>query len=194
MHIKLIFPGRPMRHLEIRGKNHLIPSETLPALAAVTPAAHMVEIADENVAPLRLDDRPDLVGITAYTFLAPRAYKIADTYRARGIPVVLGGLHVTAMPEEALGHADAVFIGEADSTWPEFLKDLEQGTPRQIYRAHSSTDIRALPRPRRDLLDRGDTSQPHPSPQHGDALIAALTVSTVSTGTTPVSVNVRSSQ
>jgi radical SAM superfamily enzyme YgiQ (UPF0313 family) len=143
-----------MRHLEIRGKNHLIPSETLPALAAVTPAAHMVEIADENVAPLRLDDRPDLVGITAYTFLAPRAYKIADTYRARGIPVVLGGLHVTAMPEEALGHADAVFIGEADSTWPEFLKDLEQGTPRQIYRAHSSTDIRALPRPRRDLLDR----------------------------------------
>jgi radical SAM superfamily enzyme YgiQ (UPF0313 family) len=125
MHIKLIFPGRPMRPLEIRSKNHLIPSETLTALAAVTPSRHTVEIHDENVASLRMDDRPDLVAITVYTFLAPRAYAIADTYRAKGVPVVLGGLHVTGMPEEALEHADAVFIGEADDTWPQFLQDLE---------------------------------------------------------------------
>ncbi|MDP6046886.1 MAG: B12-binding domain-containing radical SAM protein, partial [Phycisphaerae bacterium] len=81
--------------MEIRSKNHLVPSETLTALAAVTPRRHKVEIADENVTPIRLDDRPDLVAITVYTFLAPRAYEIADAYRARGIPVVLGGLHIT---------------------------------------------------------------------------------------------------
>ena len=153
MHIKLIFPGRPIRPLEIRTKNHLIPSETLTALAAVTPPHHSIEIADENVAPLHLDDHPDLVGITVYTFLAPRAYAIADAYRRRGIPVVLGGLHVSGLPEEALAHADAVFVGEADTTWPQFLRDFERGAARHIYQPSASTDIASLPRPRRDLLD-----------------------------------------
>ncbi len=74
MHIKMIFPGRPIRPLEIRSKNHLIPSETLIALAAVTPPNHTVEIHDENVKPLKTDDFPDLVVITVYTFIAPRAY------------------------------------------------------------------------------------------------------------------------
>ncbi len=154
MHIKLIFPSRPMRPLEIRTKNHLIPSETLPALAAVTPRRHKVEIADENVAPIRLDDRPDLVGITVYTFLAPRAYAIADACRARGIPVALGGLHVTGRPTEALEHADFIFIGEADETWPRFLADFERGCARRVYRPSSSVNIAALARPRRDLLDQ----------------------------------------
>lgn len=154
MHVKLIFPGRPIRPLEIRSKNHLIPSETLAALAAVTSAPHTVEIADENVAPLDLNDNPDVVGITVYTFLAPRAYQIADAYRARGIPVALGGLHVTGMPEEALEHADAIFIGEADETWPLFLQDVAQGRERRIYEQGHSTNIAAIPRPNHALLDR----------------------------------------
>ena len=154
MDIKLIFPGRPMRPLEIRSKNHLIPSETLTSLAAITPRRHTVEIHDENVAPLNLADNPDVVGITVYTFLAARAYAIADAYRARGIPVALGGLHVTGRPEEALEHADAIFVGEADETWPAFLRDLEAGRPQRIYRQRRSADICRLPRPRRDLLDR----------------------------------------
>jgi radical SAM superfamily enzyme YgiQ (UPF0313 family) len=153
MDIKLIFPGRPIRPLEIRTKNHLIPSETLTALAAVTPAHHSVRIADENVAPLHLDDHPDLVGITVHTFLAPRAYAIADAYRRRCIPVALGGLHVSGLPEEALAHADAVFVGEVDTTWPQFLRDFERGGARRIYQPSASTDIASLPRPRRDLLD-----------------------------------------
>jgi radical SAM superfamily enzyme YgiQ (UPF0313 family) len=143
-----------MRPLEIRSKNHLIPSETLTALAAATPPQHRVEIHDENVAPLQLDDHPDAVAITVYTFLAPRAYEIADAYRAKGIPVALGGLHVTGMPEEALEHADSVFIGEADETWPAFLHDLEEGHPRTIYQQSNSTNISIVSRPRRDLLDR----------------------------------------
>ena len=78
MRIKLVFPGRKMRRLEIRSKNHLIPSETLAALVAVTPPQHEVTIEDENVQRLHLDDQPDVVGITVYTFLARRAYEIAD--------------------------------------------------------------------------------------------------------------------
>ncbi len=153
MHIKMIFPGRPIRPLEIRSKNHLIPSETLIALAAVTPPNHTVEIHDENVKPLKTDDFPDLVVITVYTFLAPRAYEIADIYRLKGIRVAMGGLHITGMPEEALLHADTIFIGEADYTWPAFLRDLESGQPKTIYQQDMSTDISMIPRPRRDILD-----------------------------------------
>jgi hypothetical protein len=153
MRIKLIFPGRRMRALEVRGKNHLIPSETLPALAAVTPRRHDVTIEDENVQRLHLDDQPDVVGITVYTFLAPRAYEIADHYRARGIPVVLGGLHVTGRPEEALEHADTIVVGEGDGVWPRLLDDLEAGRPDRLYRADAAGCLDDLPLPRKDLLD-----------------------------------------
>jgi radical SAM superfamily enzyme YgiQ (UPF0313 family) len=153
MKVKLIFPGRKMRALEIRGKNHLVPSETLTTLAAVTPPQHEVVVEDENVQRLHLDDRPDVVGITVYTFLARRAYEIADHYRARGVYVVLGGLHVTGRPEEALAHADTVVIGEGDSAWPQFLADFEAGHPARVYRADGAVPLDALPLPRRDLLD-----------------------------------------
>ncbi|MBM3124520.1 MAG: hypothetical protein FJZ87_05525 [Chloroflexi bacterium] len=153
MRIKLIFPRRAMRPLEIRSKNHLIPSETLTALAAVTPSHHQIEIHDENVSAPVLDDSPDLVAITVYTFLASRAYEIADAYRSRGIRVALGGLHVTGMPEEALQHADTIFIGEADQSWPKFLHDMETGNPKGMYRQDEPTDISTLPRPKKELLD-----------------------------------------
>jgi radical SAM superfamily enzyme YgiQ (UPF0313 family) len=153
MRVKLIFPGRRMRALEIRGKNHLIPSETLTTLAAVTASRHEVTIEDENVQRLHLDDRPDVVGITVYTFLAPRAYAIADHYRARGVHVVLGGLHVTGRPEEALEHADTIVVGEGDTVWPHFLADLEAGRPARLYRADAVAPLDELPLPRMDLLD-----------------------------------------
>ncbi len=153
MRVKLIFPGRRMRALEIRGKNHLIPSETLTALAAVTPAQHQVTIEDENVQKLRLDDAPDVVGITVYTFLAPRAYAIADHYRARGVKVVLGGLHVTGCPEEALAHADAIVVGEGDESWPRLLADLERGRLERVYRGSAAVPLDNLPLPHAALLD-----------------------------------------
>jgi radical SAM superfamily enzyme YgiQ (UPF0313 family) len=153
MLIKFVFPGRKIRTLEIRGKNHLVPSETLTTLAAVTPSHHRVVIEDENVQRLTLDDRPDVVGITVYTFLAKRAYEIADHYRARGVHVVLGGLHVTGRPEEALEHADTIVIGEGDTVWPQFLADFEAGHPAREYRADVALPLDALPLPRKDLLD-----------------------------------------
>jgi radical SAM superfamily enzyme YgiQ (UPF0313 family) len=153
MRIKLIFPKRKIRGLEIRGKNHLVPSETLTALAAVTPSRHEVVIEDENVQPLHLDDRPDVVGITVYTFVARRAYQIADAYRARGVYVVLGGLHVTGRPDEARLHADTIVIGEGDGAWPQLLDDLERGRAQPVYRAAQAPALDALPLPRKELLD-----------------------------------------
>lgn len=154
MNIKFIFPGRPMRPLEVRSKNHLIPSETLCALAAVTPREHSIEIADENVTPLRLDDHPDIVAITVYTFLAPRAYEIADHYRKKGVFVALGGLHVTGLPEEAALHSDAVFVGESDESWPQFLNDFKNGQAKELYTQSCSTDIYTIPVPSRQFLDK----------------------------------------
>jgi len=153
MRIKLIFPGRKMRNLEIRVKNHLVPSETLTTLAAVTPPQHTVVIEDENVQRLHLDDRPDVVGITVYTFLARRAYEIADHYRAKGVHVVLGGLHVTGRQEEALEHADTIIVGEGDTVWPQFLVDFEAGRPEPVYRTSEVMPLDALPLPRKELLD-----------------------------------------
>ena len=150
--IKLIFPARSLRDTEMVVKNHLVPSETLAAIAAVTPSPHQVEIADENVQRLNMDDAPDLVGITVYTFLAPRAYEIADHYRAKGVHVVLGGLHVTGAPQDAMPHADTIFIGEAEGAWPTFLSDLEQRRPQRVYRPDPVADLDRLPPPRKDLL------------------------------------------
>ncbi|MCX6348051.1 MAG: DUF4070 domain-containing protein [Candidatus Aureabacteria bacterium] len=154
MKIKLIFPGRELLDTEMVMKNHLVPSETLTAIAAATPPQHEVVVVDENVQRLDLDDTPDLVGITVYTFLAPRAYKIADSYRSRGIHVVLGGLHVTGVPGDALNHADTIFIGEAEVLWARFLSDLERGNAQRIYGPTFPSDLDALPFPRKDLLKR----------------------------------------
>jgi radical SAM superfamily enzyme YgiQ (UPF0313 family) len=154
MRIKLIFPGRELRDTEMVMKNHLVPSETLTAIAAATPPQHEVVVVDENVQRLDLDDTPDLVGITVYTFLAPRAYKIADSYRSRGIHVVLGGLHVTGVPGDALNHADTIFIGEAEVLWAGFLSDLERGNAQRIYGPTFPSDLDALPFPRKDLLKK----------------------------------------
>jgi radical SAM superfamily enzyme YgiQ (UPF0313 family) len=102
-------------------------------LAALTPPGHEVSIHDEGNAPLDLDEKCDLVAITAITPLAPRGYEIAEAYRRRGIKVVMGGIHPTWLPEEAIAHCDAVVIGEADEIWPEVVQDTIQGTLKRFY-------------------------------------------------------------
>jgi radical SAM superfamily enzyme YgiQ (UPF0313 family) len=153
VHIKLIFPGRKLRRMEAVMKLNLMPSETLSSIAAVTPSRHRVEIVDENVEPLRLDDRPDLVGVSVYTFMAPHAYEIADHYRAKGVRVVLGGIHVSSLPEDAMPHADTLIIGEAEAVWPRFLDDLERGAPKRVY-GPEFPPLERLPPPRKDLVNR----------------------------------------
>ncbi len=127
---------------------------SLPALAALTPSHWNVRIHDARVAPIDFREKADLVGITAFTAEAPSAYEIADGFRSRGVPVVIGGVHASALPDEALKHADAVMVGEAEQIWPSLLNDLERGELGRVYQAGSYCYMRKMPHPRRDLLHR----------------------------------------
>jgi radical SAM superfamily enzyme YgiQ (UPF0313 family) len=105
----------------------------LAILAARTPTDVAVQLFDERLEAIPADDCPDLAAITVETFTARRAYEIADAYRARGVPVVLGGYHPTALPEEALRHADAVVIGDAEGSWEALIDDFRQDRLQRIY-------------------------------------------------------------
>jgi radical SAM superfamily enzyme YgiQ (UPF0313 family) len=124
----------------------------LPLLAALTPPGHTITIVEEAFAPDDINQDVDLVGITVLTELALRAYRIADTYRQKGVKVVMGGIHPTVLPDEALEHADAVVVGEAEGVWPRLVLDAASGQMQRIYRAGKMTDLKGLPKPRRDLL------------------------------------------
>lgn len=124
----------------------------LPLLAALTPPGHTVTIVEESFAPDDINQDVDLVGITVLTELAPRAYQIGDTYRQKGVKVVMGGIHPTILPDEALEHADAVVVGEAEGIWPQLVLDAASGQMQRIYRAGKMTDLTGLPKPRRDLF------------------------------------------
>lgn len=121
-------------------------------VAALTPDDMDVQVVDEAVEDLDLDDRPDLVGIAVLAPTAPHAYRLAAHYRRAGVPVVLGGIHVSLNPDEAMPHADAVVVGEAELTWPQLIEDFRRNALQRIYRADGLADFRSSPLPRRDLL------------------------------------------
>ena len=131
MKVKMILPAltealspywRPIKY-------SLFPPLGLATLAAYLDADDEVVLQDEHVEPLNLTDSPDLVVIQVYITSAYRAYELADHYRARGAYVALGGLHVTSLPDEAAKHADTIFLGPGEDTWPAFLADLRAGQP-----------------------------------------------------------------
>ena len=126
------------------------PPLNLSYIAAVTPGHYDIQLLDENIEPFTFREA-DIVGITAYTSSAPRAYKIAQVYRERGIPIVMGGIHVSMMPEEALDYCDAVVIGEAEPVWHKVLEDFEAHRLQKLYYS-SWVELDTLPFPRRDLL------------------------------------------
>jgi len=153
--VKLILPAlteakspffRPVKYA-------LFPPLGLATLAAYLAADDEVTLTDEHVEELDTDDDPELVVIQAYVTSARRAYRIADHYRRRGAYVALGGLHATSLPEEAAAHADSVFTGPGEDTWPEFLSDLRAGRARPLYRSRVRT-LDGLPPVRRDLIKR----------------------------------------
>lgn len=121
-------------------------------VAALTPSTHEITLVDENIDTLDFDAGYDLAGITCMTPQANRAYEIAEVFRKRGTPVVLGGIHPTLMPEEAALHANAVVVGEAEDQWQQVLSDAERGALRTVYKAGSSTDMSRSPVPAYDLL------------------------------------------
>jgi radical SAM superfamily enzyme YgiQ (UPF0313 family) len=135
-------------------KYSLFPPLGLATLAACLRPDDDAVIADEHVAPVHADDEPDLVAIQVYITNAGRAYRLADAYRAKGVFVILGGLHVTALPDEAALHGDAVFLGPAEQTFPEFLQDFRAGTPKRRYVSTSGRTLDRLTPIRRDLIRR----------------------------------------
>jgi radical SAM superfamily enzyme YgiQ (UPF0313 family) len=111
-------------------------------------------MVDERISSVDFDEDVDLVGITAMTPLATRAYEIADEFKRRGKTVVMGGMHVSALPEEALEHCDAVAIGEGEKVWPRMVEDFKRGELKEIYRSDELLDLgEALP-PRWDIVDK----------------------------------------
>ncbi len=133
----------------------LCPPLGLAMVAALTPPEVEVSLTDENVRAIDFQKDADLVGITALTTTAQRAYDIADTFRARGVKVVLGGSHASALPEEASQHADAVVIGEAEGIWPNVIKDFKANKLQEVYRQRERPSLVNLPIPRRDLFTKG---------------------------------------
>jgi radical SAM superfamily enzyme YgiQ (UPF0313 family) len=128
---------------------------TLTTLAALAPKELDIEFAlyDEGIGDIPPELKADLIGITTITGTAPRGYEWARHFRARGIPVVLGGPHVTLMPDEAACQADAICVGYAEQSWPRLLRDFASGTLKRRYEQGADFTLDGSPIPRRDLLD-----------------------------------------
>jgi radical SAM superfamily enzyme YgiQ (UPF0313 family) len=155
MKVKMILPAltealspfwRPIKY-------HLFPPLGLATIAGFFDPDTEIDLQDEHTETLNLEDQPDLVVIQVYITSAYRAYQIADHYRKKGVYVVLGGLHVTSLPQEAALHADTIFLGPGEDTWPQFLKDFRSGNPQKIYQSTERTLLN-LPPIRRDLIKR----------------------------------------
>lgn len=155
MKIKMILPAlmeakspywRPIKY-------SLFPPLGLATLAAYCSPDDEIDLQDEHVEEIITDDLPDLVIIQVYITNAFRAYALADHYRKKGAWVCLGGLHVTSLPEEALRHADSIFTGPGEDTFPQFLADFRNKTPRKVY-INIQRNIEAIPPVRRDLIKR----------------------------------------
>lgn len=123
-------------------------------LAAVTPKQHIVNMLDENYQNIDFNVECDIVGITAMTPDAPRAYEIADEFRKRNKIVVIGGSHATVLPEEVKQHADSVVVGEAEETWPQLLKDFEEQKLKPFYHQTKPVDLNRIPSPQRNIINK----------------------------------------
>ncbi len=155
MKIKMILPAlteakspywRPIKY-------SLFPPLGLATLAGYCSDDDEITLQDEHVETLDLTDDPELVVIQVYITSAYRAYEIADYYRKKGAYVVLGGLHVTSLPIEAARHADTIFLGPGEDTWPQFLTAFRAGQPAKIYESKIRT-LLGMPKIRRDLIKR----------------------------------------
>ena len=138
-------------------ENARIPNLAFPILAGLSPTDVEISFTDDLLTPVDLKKdlkQVDLVGITVLSKTALRAYEIADAYRKKGIPVVLGGIHPTALPGEAKEHADSVAIGEAEEVWPHLLEDVRMGNLKPFYRQEGYTELSKIPIPRREILPK----------------------------------------
>jgi len=161
MRLYLISPSNPLVSITKVKENRwhryaVLKPLGLLIVAALTPPEWDITVVDENlgVPDYATMPRPDLVGITAFTSQAPRAYKVAAEFRSRDVPVVMGGIHATMCLAEALERVDAVVTGEAESIWAQVLEDARQGTLNRVY-AGTHLEMDKVPLARHDLLPTG---------------------------------------
>jgi radical SAM superfamily enzyme YgiQ (UPF0313 family) len=152
MRFQIIFPKWP----KLEGQTPFeLPSLGPIQAAACVPEGVEVGVTNENVEPIDFDADVDLVGVSMLlTCQTPRGYEVAEEFRARGKTVILGGLAVALHVDEAVTHADAVVVGEAEGLLPRAIEDFRAGRLRKVYRHEAFPDIAAIPEPRRDLYDK----------------------------------------
>jgi radical SAM superfamily enzyme YgiQ (UPF0313 family) len=153
MLVNLISPRSPVAGGTKRENAIQFSRLTLTTVAALFPKDTKVRLINDSIDVIDFDEKVDLVGITAMTATVPRAYEIADEYRKRGVTVILGGIHPTALPQEASLHADAVVIGEAEGSMHDLLHDFKIGNLRKFYHSPNRPSLASLPLPRKGLLD-----------------------------------------
>ena len=154
MRILFIQPSRYRRDGSLyKARRRWLLGMTLPYVAALTPAGHEMKVIDDCYEEVDPRAPCDLVAMTCMSHQARRAYELAAAFRRQGVPVVLGGFHVSLAPEEALEHCDAIVYGEAEGAWPELVRDAEAGRLQRVYQAPHPSDLRGLPAPRYDLID-----------------------------------------
>jgi len=155
MKIKVIYPtrlGPAGKPVKTKARHGRAVNLSMIYLAGITPKEHEVEVIDDLFEDPDYDEPVDLVGLSAMTMQAPRAYQIAKEYRKRGVKVVMGGFHASFMPNEAGENVDAVVIGEAELSWPQLLRDAEKGQLKRIYQSPRLENLQGLPPPRYDLI------------------------------------------
>ncbi len=152
MRVNLISPKSPVSVITKREKAIQFSRLSLTTVAALFPADADIKLINDSLDGIDFDEKVDLVGITTLTSTAPRAYEIADKFREKKIPVIMGGIHPSALPQEASLHADAVVIGEAEATMHQLLKDFKDGKLQKFYSSSEKPSLVNLPLPRKDLL------------------------------------------
>ncbi len=160
MHITFIRPNMMSR----RARDAMEPL-VFAILAGLTPPEVERTLFDDRIEAIDYEQPTDLVALTVETYTARRAYQIADRFRARGVPVVMGGYHATFLPDEALGHADAVVVGDAEGVWPRLLADVQAGNLQPLYKADDYPSL-ANSQPDRSIF-RGRRYAPAALVQYG---------------------------
>ena len=156
MYIKLVQPGMIKRPMDTDLKLHMAPPLGLLTVANILRGEHRVVLENENIEPVRYDDHPDLVGISVTVDTLPHAMQIAKRFRKRGAKVVAGGIHITTawetIPENAF---DALCIGAAEGTWPDIVRDAENGCLKKRYQCSGKLRGEDIVSPAYDMIDRG---------------------------------------
>src|SRR4029079_15267297 len=137
MRLTLIYPSEGRKEGQPYVRAWQMQPLSMAVLAGMTPPDVDVRFFDDRMEPIDFDEPTDLVAISVETFTALRAYKIARQFRARGVPVVLGGYHVTLVPEEAAAEAEAIVIGDAETVWLQLLDDARRRQLQPVYQSSS---------------------------------------------------------